>query len=120
MTQVRLCWSQKLTTLCLSKLAAHLEHPTGLQSALELGFEVMKSSFPVSEKLLLRSSLSSIALIHFFAKKTQYKSKVISLHLFSNVEFLWVFLVAVLLAWQRGSCASLENKKALSYQCCYK
>lgn len=91
MTQVRLCWSQKLTTLCLSKLAAHLEHPTGLQSALELGFEVMKSSFPVSEKLLLRSSLSGIAIIHFFAKKTQYKSKVISLHLFSNVEFLWVF-----------------------------
>jgi len=69
MMQVRLCWSQKLTTLHLSKLAAHLEHPTVLPSALEFISEVMKSSFCVTEKLLLQSSLSSIAPNHFFQRK---------------------------------------------------
>ena len=69
MMQVRLCWSQKSMTLHLPKLAAHLEHPAVLQSALELVFEVMKSSFRVTERLLLQSSLSSIALIQFFCKE---------------------------------------------------
>lgn len=66
------------------QLPAHLEHPTVLQLVLGrlLGllflfpfFFVVKSSFPVTEELLSKSSFSGIALIWFLRSKHNINQK---------------------------------------------
>lgn len=66
------------------QLPAHLEHPTVLQLGLGEAFGfvvlvsfffVMKSSFPVTEELLSKSSFSGIALIWFLRSKHNINQK---------------------------------------------
>lgn len=103
MMQVRLCLSQKSIILHLSKLAAYLEYPTVLQSALKLDFEVI--IFLYHWEVTPLFFFQCFSLKHKQTKRTQnqtkskqtnpirtlYKSEVISLHLFSNCCFFHVF-----------------------------
>lgn len=93
MMQIGLCWSQKSVTTHLSKMTAHLEHLTGsfrvcFWNHLSISLRSYSFSFLASTVVIL--------FFFFFCKKPQYKTKVISLPLFSNC---WIFMFS-------GSCAA--------------
>lgn len=82
MMQVGLCWSQNSVTTHLSKMTGHL-----------LSISLRSCSFSFLASMVIFFSF-------FFAKKTQYKTKIISLHLFYfQIVGFFCFLAAVLLAW---------------------